>query len=88
VLVDERRDLPARTPTLQQNEGDASTRQPRHEAALLSNLLELYIHDLSEVFPERWRWALNGRFGYEQTLVVLVRAGTAVPVSHPIAEVA
>jgi len=35
------------------------------DEALLSNLLELYIHDLSEVFPELELGA-DGRFGYPQ----------------------
>jgi predicted acetyltransferase len=35
------------------------------DAALLSNLLELYLHDLSEAFPGLELGA-DGRFGYEQ----------------------
>jgi len=35
------------------------------DAALLSNLLELYIHDLSEAFPAIELGA-DGRFGYDQ----------------------
>jgi hypothetical protein len=35
------------------------------EGALLANLLELYIHDLSEVFPGVELGA-NGRFGYRR----------------------
>jgi hypothetical protein len=34
------------------------------DAALLSNLLELYIHDLSEAFPSIELGA-DGRYGYE-----------------------
>jgi predicted acetyltransferase len=34
----------------------------RADAVLLSNLLELYIHDLSEVFPVEL--GVDGRFGY------------------------
>jgi predicted acetyltransferase len=41
---------------------DAAT--PR-DATLLSNLLELYIHDLSEAFPNIELGA-DGRFGYEK----------------------
>ena len=36
----------------------------RADAALLSNLLELYIHDLSEIFPIEV--GADGRFGYEK----------------------
>lgn len=36
----------------------------RADAELLANLLELYIHDLSEVFPAV-ELGTNGRFGYE-----------------------
>jgi len=36
-----------------------------HDAALLANLLELYIHDLSDVFPGLELGA-DGRFGYEK----------------------
>ncbi len=35
-----------------------------HEATLLSNLLELYIHDLSTTFPVKL--GPDGRYGYEQ----------------------
>lgn len=35
------------------------------DAALLSNLLELYLHDLSEAFPSIELGA-DGRFGYEK----------------------
>lgn len=38
---------------------------PRSEAALISNLLELYIHDLSEAFPGV-RLGADGRFGYQK----------------------
>ena len=34
------------------------------DAVLLSNLLELYIHDLSETFPVEL--GADGRFGYEK----------------------
>jgi len=34
------------------------------DAALLANLLELYVHDLSEVFPIELK--ADGRFGYEK----------------------
>jgi predicted acetyltransferase len=54
------------------------------DAALLANLLELYIHDLSEVFPVEP--GADGRFGYpklalywsepEQRLAFLIREGT------------
>ena len=36
----------------------------RADAALLSNLLELYIHDLSEIFPIEI--GAEGRFGYDK----------------------
>ena len=35
-----------------------------HDAGVLSNLLELYIHDLSEIFPVES--GADGRFGYEK----------------------
>lgn len=54
------------------------------DAALLANLLELYIHDMSEVFPVEP--GPDGRFGYpklalywsepEKRLAFLIRAGT------------
>src|SRR6266550_3926708 len=34
------------------------------DSALLANLLELYLHDLSDVFPIEL--GLDGRFGYEK----------------------
>ena len=34
------------------------------DAGLLANLLELYVHDLSEVFP-RIEIGADGRFGYD-----------------------
>jgi predicted acetyltransferase len=37
---------------------------PRSDSVLLSNLLELYIHDLSEVFPDV-QLGPDGPFGYE-----------------------
>jgi predicted acetyltransferase len=37
---------------------------PQRDAAVLSNLLELYSHDLSEVFA--LELGANGRFGYER----------------------
>ncbi len=39
-------------------------RATRADAALLSNLLELYIHDLSEIFPVEV--GAEGRFGYDK----------------------
>lgn len=36
-----------------------------HDASLLANLLELYIHDMSEVFPNV-ELGTDGRFGYEK----------------------
>ena len=36
----------------------------RSDAPLLANLLELYVHDLSEIFPVRI--GEDGRFGYER----------------------
>lgn len=57
------------------------------DAALLSNLLELYIHDLSEVFPAVVLGA-DGRFGYdklplywsepERRFPFLIRQGTRI----------
>ena len=41
---------------------DAATRS---DALLLFNLLELYIHDLSDVFPHI-ELGPDGRFGYER----------------------
>ncbi len=56
------------------------------DAALLANLLELYVHDLSEVFPVELR--ADGRFGYdtlplywtepERRFPFLIRYGTRV----------
>src|SRR5262245_49984086 len=37
---------------------------PPQDAALLANLLELYIHDLSEVFPVEL--GADGRYGYDR----------------------
>ena len=57
-----------------------------NQAPLLANLLELYIHDLSEVFPVEV--GLDGRFGYprlptywqapETRFAFLIRSGTKV----------
>jgi predicted acetyltransferase len=56
------------------------------DAGLLANLLELYVHDLSEVFPIELK--ADGRFGYdklplywsqpEQRFPFLIRYGTRV----------
>jgi predicted acetyltransferase len=37
---------------------------PPSDAVLLSNLMELYVHDLSEIFPVEL--GADGRFGYEK----------------------
>jgi predicted acetyltransferase len=50
----------------------------RSEAALLSNLLELYIHDLSETFPTVELKA-DGRFGYEKLPLYWSEPGDRFP---------
>ena len=45
---------------------DVVTLEPaaRADEPILRNLLELYVHDLSEIFPQA-RVGADGRFGYE-----------------------
>jgi predicted acetyltransferase len=59
----------------------------RADAGVLANLLELYVHDLSEIFPQA-RIGADGRFGYEhlpkywaepdRRFAFLIRAGGAL----------
>jgi predicted acetyltransferase len=61
-------------------------RATQADAALLSNLLELYVHDLSEIFPVEI--GPDGRFGYEKLslywseherrFAFLIRSGTRI----------
>jgi predicted acetyltransferase len=55
----------ARRPDMADSQGITLDEATLSDAPLLSNLLELYIHDLSEVFPNI-ELGEDGRFGYDR----------------------
>ena len=53
------------------------------DAGLLANLLELYVHDLSEVFP-RIEMGADGRFGYDPLPLYWSEPERRFPFLHPL----